>query len=130
MGQRAKWMIRSRQPGFVLLSEFMAVLLRCDYAQASKNVSRYIPKVEGSNHIAKLNHAAFRLSQLAFWLKSTVQHYAIELTPVYGLIIRDPKADDTKGTLEAIQSYGIAFEMTACNRTRHAHVALTSYGQM
>lgn len=47
--------------------------------------------------------------------KGIVMHYEVELALVIGKLVRDLKADDTKGALEAIQSYAIAIDMTARN---------------
>ena len=42
-------------------------------------------------------------------------HFEVELALVIGKLVRDLKADDTQGALDAIQAYAVAIDMTARN---------------
>ncbi|KFH48102.1 putative hydrolase-like protein [Hapsidospora chrysogenum ATCC 11550] len=42
-------------------------------------------------------------------------HYEVELALVIGKLVRDLRADDTQGALDAIRAYAIAIDMTARN---------------
>lgn len=47
--------------------------------------------------------------------KGINMHFEVELALVIGKLVRDLKADDTKGALDAISSYAVAIDMTARN---------------
>ncbi|KAL2212644.1 hypothetical protein CC79DRAFT_437804 [Sarocladium strictum] len=47
-------------------------------------------------------------------------HYEVELALVMGKKVRDLKADDVKGALDAVESYAIAIDMTARNAQNEA----------
>ncbi|KAH8180026.1 fumarylacetoacetate (FAA) hydrolase family protein [Sarocladium implicatum] len=47
-------------------------------------------------------------------------HYEVELALVIGKMVRDLKADDAKGALDAVEAYAIAIDMTARNAQNEA----------
>ncbi|KAL6869938.1 hypothetical protein ACO1O0_001273 [Amphichorda felina] len=47
--------------------------------------------------------------------KGVDMHFEVELALVIGKLVRDLKADDTQGALDAIQAYAVAIDMTARN---------------
>ncbi|KAF7560889.1 hypothetical protein G7046_g3268 [Stylonectria norvegica] len=88
-----------------------------------------------AEHIAELNNA--KPKQPFFFLKppSSIvlpgqgsclrpkgidMHYEVELALIIGKVVRDLKADDTQGALEAIRAYAVAIDMTARNAQNEA----------
>ncbi|CAI6095736.1 unnamed protein product [Clonostachys chloroleuca] len=83
-----------------------------------------------ADHIAELNN--MKPKQPFFFLKPTSSivlpgegpclrpkgvnmHFEVELALVIGKLVRDLKADDTKGAIDAISAYAVAIDMTARN---------------
>ncbi|CAG9938255.1 unnamed protein product [Clonostachys rosea f. rosea IK726] len=83
-----------------------------------------------ADHIAELNN--MKPKQPFFFLKPTSSivlpgegpclrpkgvnmHFEVELALVIGKLVRDLKADDTKGAIDAIAAYAVAIDMTARN---------------
>ncbi|KAI9171259.1 3-hydroxyanthranilate 3 4-dioxygenase [Paramyrothecium foliicola] len=52
--------------------------------------------------------------------KGVDMHYEVELALIMGKVVRDLRADDKQGALEAIQAYAIAIDMTARNAQNEA----------
>ncbi|RSL39641.1 hypothetical protein CEP53_013910 [Fusarium sp. AF-6] len=88
-----------------------------------------------AEHITELNNT--KPKQPFFFLKPTSSivlpgegsvlrpdgidmHYEVELALIIGKVIRDLKATDTQGALDAIKAYAVAIDMTARNAQNEA----------